>query len=93
MTRVELAKLVAEYPKLRLQERAGPSSMIIRTPPHWSARDWVALVEFKADGTILRVGYGTTDYAPVRPRYAEDAPPLMPHNQCFGTAAECEQPW
>jgi hypothetical protein len=67
--------------------------MSVRSPRHPLARDWIALVEFKADGTLLRVGYGTTDYAPVRPKYAAEAPPLMPQNQCFGLPEECERPW
>jgi hypothetical protein len=90
---VQLRKLVAEYPLLRVIDGPGNGRVTVRTPPRFGAKDWVALVEFTPDRRILRIAYGMTDYAPLRPQYADAVPRQMPDDRCFGTPAQCAAPW
>src|SRR5688572_15504473 len=64
-TKESLKAMVKEYPLLRIGGGAG-DRVTIRTPPRFGADDWQVLLDFKPNGSLLRVGFGTTDYAPLR---------------------------
>jgi hypothetical protein len=92
-TKTEVMSFVRNYPLLRVDSSIGDRRLTLRTPPRFGARDWLALLEFTPEQRLLRVAFGMTDYAPIRPRYPDAVPEKMPSDQCYGTAAECARPW
>lgn len=84
----DVRAIAGRYPLLRTHAMDG-YGLVVSAPPRLDFDNWVALVRFSPAGTLTWVGFGTPDYAPLRPKYAADAPPEMPQNLCFADAKEC----
>jgi hypothetical protein len=92
-TKSQVLVLLKGYPLLRAVPGSNESRLTVMTPHRFGAKDWLALLEFSPDERLVRVAFGMSDYAPLRPRYPEAVPELMPADHCFASAAECSRPW
>ncbi len=91
-TKKGIRSRLASYPLLRYSEAFEPLGWV-GTPGRWDVQNWVAFLEYRPDGTLLAVGYGTVDFAPIKSRGKDSAWKGLPENACWGDALECETSW
>jgi hypothetical protein len=80
----DVQALVEKQTMLTYRQTAGEHTAMVSTPPRFDQQNWVAWLEFGADGRLLAVRYAVRDYLLAHPEQHG-----MPSHRCWGSAEQC----